>query len=461
MNAQNVFIINCDDLGFYDIPANGHPFIQTPYFLDDLSANGINCIDAKSGASVCSPSRAALLTGMNSGWTGFHNVVTGNASTSPFELRPELSTLFEELQNAGYTTGQFGKNHVINDESLMWQHGFDYHFSLPQTAAKVYLQEAKNAIDIIPSDFKIAFYLDPVETHFPLDLFYPDASDTLVWSQFGYDTLTLEDEEIIPHFGKVHTPELSDLKKYYGAITNLDFWLKDFFDHAAALGHYDPTKDIVIFTSDNGPSISSDYGSSGPNYSGVKGNHNEGGVAVPFIIRHDPSGLTGGVYSDQLIGHVDIYPTVLGILGLNCQAWKLAGEDVSSLLSSRGGDRKRGIYFNFSFGTNRFPLAQNANVSSLNPVTSYYTKDGNYKLIAGMECLKSGVSVLDWARYGAYVDVLVFDRIADPFEQNPIPQTSQIYQDVVAEFNKIDSWERVHNIPHNIDNLKSRIRCRE
>ncbi|MFW5832216.1 MAG: sulfatase-like hydrolase/transferase, partial [Prolixibacteraceae bacterium] len=132
----NVILILTDDLGFSDVSCYRKDFkslydrpstSQTPH-IDKLAENGIRFTDFYSGAAVCSPSRAALLTGRNSTRVGIYNWIPNN---EPMHLRSEEITLAEVLKDAGYNTGHFGKWHLTSEgmnQPLPMNQGFDYAF---------------------------------------------------------------------------------------------------------------------------------------------------------------------------------------------------------------------------------------------------------------------------------------------------------------------------------------------
>ena len=147
----NIVIIFADDLGYGDLGAYGHPTIQTPN-LDRMAAEGQKWTQFYVGASVCSPSRAALLTGrlpVRSGMYGTLGRTRVFFHDSPNGMPHEEVTLAEILKERGYATGIFGKWHLGHlPDYLPGQQGFDEYFGIPYS----------NDMDLVPEYSPDLFY---------------------------------------------------------------------------------------------------------------------------------------------------------------------------------------------------------------------------------------------------------------------------------------------------------------
>ncbi|MDR2998823.1 MAG: sulfatase-like hydrolase/transferase, partial [Microbacterium sp.] len=125
MSRPNVVVIYADDLGYGDIGCFGSDDIRTPH-LDRLAARGIRMTDWYSNSPVCSPSRAALLTGRHPVHAGVQEILGGKRGTPGL---PEQPTLASRLQDEGYRTGIFGKWHLGTGEGYRpMDRGFSRHF---------------------------------------------------------------------------------------------------------------------------------------------------------------------------------------------------------------------------------------------------------------------------------------------------------------------------------------------
>ncbi|MFN7560583.1 MAG: sulfatase-like hydrolase/transferase, partial [Prosthecobacter sp.] len=135
--APNIVIIYADDLGYGDLGCYGHPTIRTPH-LDRMAAEGVRFTQFYSAAEVCTPSRAALMTGRYPIRNGMcHDQVRVLRRFSSGGLPQDEITLAELLKGKGYATGLIGKWHLgvwSNDPKHHPQnHGFDFHFGLPHS----------------------------------------------------------------------------------------------------------------------------------------------------------------------------------------------------------------------------------------------------------------------------------------------------------------------------------------
>ena len=127
-SVPNIILIMTDDQGYQDLGCYGSPNIQTPH-LDQLAKEGMRFTDFYSGNSVCSPSRAALLTGCYPTRVHIPGVLFPKDTTG---LHPNEITLAEMLKSAGYATTCIGKWHLgHHPDFLPTRQGFDHYFGIP------------------------------------------------------------------------------------------------------------------------------------------------------------------------------------------------------------------------------------------------------------------------------------------------------------------------------------------
>ena len=157
----NIIVIFADDLGYGDLGVYGHPTIQTPR-LDRMAQEGLKFTQFYTAASVCTPSRAGLLTGrlpIRSGMASDNRRVLFPDSRRG--LPPEELTMAEVLRDAGYATAAIGKWHLGHmPEYTARQHGFDYFYGLKYS----------NDMDRVPSRPAREQFADPISEYWDLEL---------------------------------------------------------------------------------------------------------------------------------------------------------------------------------------------------------------------------------------------------------------------------------------------------
>ena len=161
----NFIIIFADDLGYGDLSSYGHPTIHTPN-LDQMAYEGQKWTNFYVGASVCTPSRAALLTGrlpIRSGMSSTKNRVLFPNSKNG--LPANEITLPEQLKQVGYQTACIGKWHLGHKEQyLPTNNGFDYYFGIPYSNDMDYEGEGnyKKLSQQNPAAIKTENYMVPL-----------------------------------------------------------------------------------------------------------------------------------------------------------------------------------------------------------------------------------------------------------------------------------------------------------
>lgn len=159
--SPNVVLIYGDDVGYADVGVYGSRLIPTPN-IDRLAAEGLRFTDGHCSASTCTPSRFSLLTGIH----GFRHGIRVLPPNAPLTIKPDMFTLPELFQDAGYATGIVGKWHLgIGDgqNPVDWngkvapgplEVGFDYSFLLPSTNDRVPCVYVENhgVVNLDPED---------------------------------------------------------------------------------------------------------------------------------------------------------------------------------------------------------------------------------------------------------------------------------------------------------------------
>ena len=289
----NFVIIFTDDQGYQDVGCFGSPTIKTPN-LDQMAAEGIKFIDFYVAASVCSPSRAALMTGCYPPRIGITKVLFPNDNIG---LNPEEITIADVLKGKGYATACIGKWHLGHlPEFLPTSNGFDYYFGIPYSNDMDGVQGKNKSLDRAwrqkdYSPWNVPLMRGQYIIERPADQTalierYTDEAVKFIGNNknnpfFVYLAHTM------PHIPLFVSDEfyVEDVKKAYKAtIEQIDSSVARVLDAIKAAGVDKNT--LVVFTSDNGPWLSKGYfgGSALPLRDGKFSTY-EGGMREPCIMR--------------------------------------------------------------------------------------------------------------------------------------------------------------------------------
>jgi len=331
----NVVFILADDLGVDDLACYGRKDQPTPN-LDRLAAGGARFTSAYCGLSICSASRAAIMTGKAPARVHLTTFLPGRPNArSQKLLHPEITlnlpssevTLAERFKAAGYATGIFGKWHLGDQaEYQPERRGFD----------ETFVHGAGGIGQTYPGSCGDApgnTYFDPAIRHngtfektkgYCTDVFFDRA---LAWMDgrrkaggpfFAYITpnaahtpLQCPDDYAKRHAGEV--PE--DVAKFYGMIENIDEDFGRLLDALKSWGIEDDT--LVVFLTDNGGTLGVKTFNAGMR--GQKVTPYEGGTRVPSFWRW-PAAIRGDRDVSALAAHVDVFPTLIDALGLRVDA---------------------------------------------------------------------------------------------------------------------------------------------
>ena len=294
----NIVIILADDLGWGDISVNGATLISTPN-IDRLAAEGIQLSAFYAGSNVCTPSRAALLTGRYPIRSGMQHVVMAH---SDYGLPQSEITLARLLKDAGYATGMVGKWHLGHrDEYWPTAHGFEKFYGVAYSN------------DMTPFDLyhHKTIVQSPVEQR-ELTERYASAAEEFI-AQNKNRPFFLYYAETFPHL-PLSVPEgashASEAGLYGDVVQHLDYGIGRVLAALDKAGIADNT--LVIVTSDNGPWFEGDAGG----WRGRKGESHEGGFRVPFIARL-PGTIEAGQVSHEMAMNIDLLPTIAALAGVS------------------------------------------------------------------------------------------------------------------------------------------------
>lgn len=308
----NILLILADDLGFEDLGFQNSPEIQSPN-LDRLATNGIRFADGHTTASVCSPSRAGLMTGRYQQRFGHE----ANVPPTPHGMDLDEVTLGQRMQQAGYRTGIIGKWHLGNlDSQYPTARGFDYFYGLRE-GSRSYFYNAKkddkpgNHHGIEENGKQVSFegYLTDVLGDKAIDFIdEPSKKPFFLYLSFTAPHGPMHGkEEDIARFAHIENPKR---RTYASMVWAMDRAIGKVIDKLEAQGIADNT--LIWFLSDNGGA--SGNGSSNLPLAGFKGIKFEGGIRVPFIMHWKNRFPKGRVFN-PMVSALDILPTCLAAAG--------------------------------------------------------------------------------------------------------------------------------------------------
>ncbi|MCI0681081.1 MAG: sulfatase [Gemmataceae bacterium] len=366
-DRPNVVVIFADDLGYGDLGCYGHPTIRTPR-LDQMARQGLRFTSFYVAASVCTPSRAGLLTGR-------YPIRSGMCHDTRRVLFPDSSgglpasevTIAALLRTLGYATGCVGKWHLGHlPEYLPTSRGFDSYFGIPYSNDMDRVAEPKLGKNIFwqPSVkyWNVPLLRDariverPADQH-TLTKRYTEAAVTFIRKNrerpfFLYLAHTMPH---VPLFVSKEFAGKSQRGLYGDVVEELDWSVGQVLDALRDEGLSENT--LVIFTSDNGPwLIFGLHGGSAGLLRDGKGSTWEGGVRVPCIMSW-PGQIPAGRTTSDIASTLDILPTVARLAGGKAPEDRaIDGLDLAPLLLD-GGKSPRDTMF-FYRGTRLFAARQ-------------------------------------------------------------------------------------------------------
>jgi arylsulfatase A-like enzyme len=319
----NVVIIIVDDLGWGDLSCYGGPNIRTPC-IDTLSQEGMRFTKFRANSSVCSPSRAALLSGMYPDRAGVPGVIrTHEPESCGFLLQQQsLITLPEALQKVGYQTAHIGKWHLgLESPNLPNERGFDFFHGFLGDMMEDYWNHLRHGINYMRRNGEA---IDVAGTH-ATDLFTDWACEYLedrAMKQdkpfFLYLSYNAPHDPVQPPPNvleriKKREPDVSENRaRLIALIEHLDEGVGKVLTTLEKTGLDKNT--LVIFLSDNGGPLNTEA-YNGPHRDG-KGSMYEGGLAISCLARWNGKIKAGSVSEVEGV-QLDIYPTVLELAGVD------------------------------------------------------------------------------------------------------------------------------------------------
>ncbi len=357
----NFIIIFTDDQGYQDIGCYGATKIKTPN-LDKMAGEGMKFMDFYSSNSVCSPSRASLMTGCYPTRVGITGVLFPRDKKG---LNPEQITIAEILKEQGYATACVGKWHLGHlPEFLPVKQGFDQYFGIPysndmwidpnmelaediklnkgwtvQKIKKINVRKAgksRHQVPLMRNDKVIEFPAE--QAH--LTKRYTEESIKFITKNKN-KPFFLYLPHTMPHIPLYVSEEFKGKSKqglYGDVIEEIDWSTGEILKSLKQLGIDKNT--FVIFTSDNGPWLKKkDKGGSALPLRGGKFSTYEGGMRVPCIMRW-PGRISSGSICREVAGTIDFFPTLARLAGAKLSSDRIIdGKDILPLMEGRPGAR--------------------------------------------------------------------------------------------------------------------------
>jgi arylsulfatase A-like enzyme len=329
-SRPNILFIQADDLGYGDLSAYGQQRFETPR-LDQLAREGTRFTQYYAGTTVCAPSRASLMTGLDTGHTWIRGN-GGNATDVP--LRDEDVTIAMVLRDAGYRTALIGKWGLGGPgEGAPGRKGFEYAFGvLNQTHAHEQFTDHlfRNGVAVPVS---IRDYTNDLFTAEATDFIAkPDGRPFFLYLNYTvpHAELLVPDDALARFVGRF--PEKPFLNRrvsgggyrsqrtphaaFAAMITRMDRDIGRLVDLLDVRGLGRNT--LVVFTSDNGPHIEGGadpaFFNSAGGLRGIKRDLYEGGIRVPLVVRW-PGVIPEGRTSPFVAAHWDWFPTLAALAG--------------------------------------------------------------------------------------------------------------------------------------------------
>lgn len=317
----NVVVILVDDLGWGDLSCYGAPDLRTPC-IDKIAASGMKFENFYANSSVCSPSRASLLTGRYPGLVGVPGVIRTYDWQNYGYFDPAAVTLGDMFRSGGYSTALIGKWHLgLESPNTPNERGFDYFRGFLGDMMDDYYTHLRHGNNYMRRDSR------------PVD---PDGHATDLFTEWGVQYLREKSKSNHPFFlylayNAPHTPiqppeewhqrvrerhpdASGKRSRLIALIEHLDHGIGRIMDTLRETGLADST--MVVFTSDNGGDLPAGA-RIGP-WRGSKTHMYDGGLRVPMAAAW-PGVISEGSVTDARALIMDIFPTVMAACDLDIQ----------------------------------------------------------------------------------------------------------------------------------------------
>ncbi|WP_411826086.1 sulfatase [Luteolibacter sp. AS25] len=435
VTRPNILFIFADDWGWGDLSCHDHPYVKTPN-IDRLAKEGTDFHRFTVASGVCSPSRAAVMTGhfpARNHIDGHFAHPDDNAGRNmPDWLPTQVTTIPKILKTAGYATAHFGKWHLANnmipDSPPPLEYGYDEYGAFNCSGEQMPFYE--------DSQRAIAFMEKSKQGNQP---FYIN-----LWIHEPHTP-----HHVIPEY-QWRFRELGERDNIYAAIlSHADDRIGEVLDALDEMGLAGNT--LVIFSSDNGPApktdklsakydsatgVGFDTGASMGVTGGRKGAKHtlyEGGIGVPFLARWPGKIAPGKVDGTTMISAVDLLPTFSEIAGAALPGGYVP-DGISQVKALEGEiveGRSKPLFWKLN---DPFPETK----PSKAPKPSYVIVENRWKLLSSADA----------------ATIELYDISADPYEKNDLKdENPEVAKELLA---KIDEWKATLPTAPDANSISSR-----
>lgn len=357
-SRPNFVVIFTDDLGYGDIGAFGHPTIKTPN-LDQMAADGQKWTNFYVASSICSPSRAALLTGRLPIRTGVTGVLHPHAKNG---LPQSENSMAKVLKENGYRTAAVGKWHLGHKSPFLpTDHGFDSYYGIPYSNDMDKVEEIFKGKNEREHQMLLAGQEHYQAYNIPLmrddQIIERPADQRTLTRRYTEEAVaqikSLKDGPFfiylahsLPHVPLFRSEAFKDVSAagiYGDVVEEIDWSVGQILKTLAEEGLDEST--LVVFTSDNGPwHVYQSHGGTAGLLQGAKGGTFEGGFRVPTIIRW-PGKIKPAVVM-EMGTTMDLLPTFCSLSGSKLPTDRVYdGYDISPVLLGTGNSPREEVYY--------------------------------------------------------------------------------------------------------------------
>ena len=399
----NILYIHSHDTGRY-IQPYGHP-VPTPN-LQKLADGGVLFRQACDAAPTCSPSRAALLTGM----CPHSNGMLGLAHRG-FSLNDYSQHILHTLRPAGYTSALIGVQHIARDPK---QIGYDH----------VEPVHSNHAVDVGPAAAKWL-------RNAPQQPFFLDVGFQETHREFAAPGPAEDPRYTLPPAPIPDMPQSRrDMAAFKATARILDHAIGQVLDALAAAGLEENT--LVISTTDHGIA-----------FPAMKCNPTDHGIGVYLMVR-GPGGFSGGKVSDALVSHLDIFPTVCDLAGVQHPAW-LQGHSLLPLMTGEKQQVRDELFAEVNYHASYEPKR------AVRTARWKYIRNLADRGRPVLPNCDDGLSKDIWLQYGwknrPVAREQLYDLVFDPNETNNLAADSAHRETLAGMRARLENWMKATNDP--------------